>query len=140
MANDPDCIFCKIAAGIAPSFKIYEDGEALAFMDINPFNEGHTLAIPRAHFANLHEVDEAAMTATMRAAKRAAKAIEAVLKPDGINLIQANGPGAAQSVMHFHIHVFPRKFGDEASLNWGLKPGDRKAIGALAERLKAAVG
>jgi histidine triad (HIT) family protein len=138
--TDPDCIFCKIAAGIAPSFKIYEDADALAFMDINPFNEGHSLAIPRAHSENLHEVSEPAMVAAMRAAKKAAAAIQKVLNPDGINLIQANGPGAAQSVMHFHIHVFPRRFGDEASLNWGLKPGDRKAIGALAERLRAAVG
>ena len=140
MNADPNCIFCKIAAGIAPSYRIYEDDEALAFMDINPFNEGHALAIPREHAENLYATSDAAMAAAMRAAKEVAVAINTVLAPDGINLVQANGPGAAQSVMHFHIHVLPRRFGDEAMINWGLRPGERQKIAALAERLKAAIG
>ena len=139
MTSDPDCIFCKIASGVAPSFKVYEDDHALAFMDINPFNEGHTLAVPKDHFINLLDVGPDAMAATVLAAQRAARAIEKILKPDGINLIQANGPGAAQSVMHFHIHVLPRKFGDEAPINWGLRPGNQAVIADLAEKLRGAI-
>ena len=139
MASDPDCIFCKIASGVAPSFKIYEDDHSLAFMDINPFNEGHSLAIPKAHFINLLDVSAEAMAATMNAAQCAARAIEKTMSPDGINLIQANGPGAAQSVMHFHIHVLPRKFGDEAPINWGLRPGNQAVIAELAEKLMGAI-
>jgi histidine triad (HIT) family protein len=60
-----------------------------------------------------------------------------VLTPDGLNLVQANGPGAAQSVFHFHVHVFPRRNGDRASLNWSLTPGDKDAIAALAERIRS---
>jgi histidine triad (HIT) family protein len=138
IASDPDCIFCKIASGVAPSFKVYEDDQALAFMDINPFNEGHALAIPKAHFINLLDVSEDAMSATINAAQRAARAIEKRISPDGINLIQANGPGAAQSVMHFHIHILPRKFGDEAPINWGLRPGNQAVIADLAEMLMGA--
>ena len=68
MASDPECIFCKIASGVAPSFKIYEDEHSLAFMDINPYNEGHSLAIPKAHFNNLLDVSADAMAATINAA------------------------------------------------------------------------
>ena len=139
MVSDPDCIFCKIASGVAPCFKVYEDDDSLAFMDINPFNEGHTLAIPKAHFVNLYDVGQEAMAATINAAQKAARAIEKITSPDGINLIQANGPGAAQSVMHFHIHVLPRKFGDEAPINWGLRPGNQSVIAELAEKLMAAI-
>ena len=72
-------------------------------------------------------------------AKRVAGALQAELNPDGINLAQANGEGAAQSVMHFHMHILPRRLGDELKLNWGIRPGDMKAIGELAERIKANV-
>ena len=139
MVSDPDCIFCKIASGVAPCFKVYENDDALAFMDINPFNEGHTLAIPKTHFTNLYDVSEEAMTAAINAAQKAARAIEKIISPDGINLIQANGPGAAQSVMHFHIHILPRTFGDEAPINWGLRPGNQSVIAELAEKLMAAI-
>ena len=139
MASDPECIFCKIASGVAPSFKIYEDEHSLAFMDINPYNEGHSLAIPKAHLNNLLDVSADAMAATINAAQRAAQAIEKTMSPDGINLIQANGPGAAQSVMHFHIHVLPRKFKNEAPINWGLRPGNQAVIAELAEKLMGAI-
>ncbi len=74
------------------------------------------------------------------AARKVAKAVNEVVKPDGLNLIQATGPGAAQSVMHFHIHILPRRLGDELKINWGLKPGNREAIARLAEKIKAELG
>lgn len=132
-----DCIFCKIIAGEIPCFKLYESDDILAFMDINPANEGHALVIPKEHSADVHAVSSAAISATVITAKIIAAAIEKTLSPDGINLLQCNGPAAAQSVLHFHMHVLPRRDGDELKLNWGLEPGDMDAIGKLAERIRA---
>jgi len=132
-----DCIFCKIIAGEIPCFKLYESDDTLAFMDINPANEGHALVIPKAHSTDVHTVSDAAISSTVITAKKIAAAIEKTLSPDGMNLLQCNGRAAAQSVLHFHMHVLPRREGDELKLNWGLEPGDMDAIGQLAERIRA---
>lgn len=136
MTADPDCLFCKIIAGEIPCFKLDENDETLAFMDINPANEGHALVIPKKHARDVYAVSDAAITATVKTAKKIAAAIDKTLNPDGLNLLQCNGPAAAQSVFHFHMHVLPRREGDELKLNWGLKPGDMDAIGELAERIR----
>ena len=136
MSANQDCIFCKIIAGEIPCFKIYEDEDTLAFMDINPANEGHALVIPKQHAENLHRVSDDALAATARSAKKVAAAIDRTLGPAGLNLLQCNGPAAAQSVMHFHMHVLPRRAGDDLKLNWGLEAGDMDAIGRLAERIR----
>ena len=137
MSNGSDCIFCKIVAGEIPCFRLYEDDATLAFMDINPANEGHALVIPKEHAADVHAVSVVAIAATVVTARKIAGALERTLNPDGLNLLQANGPAAAQSVLHFHMHVLPRYHDDELKLNWGLEPGDMDAIGALAERIRA---
>ena len=136
MTADADCLFCKIIAGEIPCFKLFENDDTLAFMDINPANEGHALVIPKEHAKDVYAVSDASITATVKTAKKIAAAIDKTLKPDGLNLLQCNGPAAAQSVFHFHMHVLPRQEGDELKLNWGLKPGDMDAIGALAERIR----
>ncbi len=136
MTADADCLFCKIIAGEIPCFKLFENDETLAFMDINPANEGHALVIPKEHSRDVHAVSDAAITATVTTAKKIAAAIDKTLNPDGLNLLQCNGPAAAQSVFHFHMHVLPRREGDELKLNWGLRTGDMDAIGALAERIR----
>ena len=138
--HESDCIFCKIVAGEIPCFKIHEDDRVLCFMDINPFNDGHCLVITKAHAENLYAADDADLAACIAAAKRVARAVEECLAPDGINLVQANGPGAGQSVFHFHIHVFPRAEDDGAMLNWGIKAGDMGRIAAHAETIRAALG
>ncbi len=136
MTADVDCLFCKIIAGEIPCFKLFENNETLAFMDINPANEGHALVIPKEHARDVHAVSDAAITATVKTAKKIAAAIDKTLNPDGLNLLQCNGPAAAQSVFHFHMHVLPRREGDKLKLNWGLSPGDMDAIRALAERIR----
>ncbi|MDE1903926.1 MAG: HIT family protein [Alphaproteobacteria bacterium] len=137
MQTDPNCIFCKIVAGQIPSFKLTEDAATLAFMDINPANEGHCLVIAKPHHPTLYDMPPELLAAVSVTALKVAKAVNAALKPDGLNLVQSNGPGAAQSVPHFHVHVLPRRLGDKLPLNWELKPGDRAAIAATAERIKA---
>ena len=134
-----DCIFCKIVAGEIPCFKLYEDDRVLSFMDINPFNDGHCLVLPKAHGENLYTTDDADLAACIQAAKRVAAAVDRVVQPDGLNLLQANGPGAGQTVFHFHIHVFPRRSGDNAQFDWGHEPGDMDKIGKLAEEIRAAL-
>lgn len=137
MSTDPNCIFCKIVAGTVPSFKLFEDAETLAFMDINPVHDGHALVIPKAHYPSVFDIAPEAIAAAARVAARVAQAVDATVKPDGLNLIQANGEGAGQSVGHFHFHVFPRRLGDGVAINWEPKPGDMARIAEMAERIRA---
>ena len=136
MSRDPDCVFCKIVAGEVPSFKLFEDDATLAFMDINPANEGHALIIPKEHTADLYSISDESLASTVATARKVAAALSRALNPDGLNLVQCNGPAAAQSVMHFHVHVLPRVKDDRLAMNWGLKLGDIDAIGRLAERIR----
>ncbi|HEY4472322.1 MAG TPA: HIT domain-containing protein, partial [Stellaceae bacterium] len=103
MASDPNCIFCKIVAGEIPSFKLYENAETLAFMDINPVHDGHCLVIPKAHSRDVFEIAPEDFAAAARSAAKIAKAVNAAVPCDGINLMQANGEGAGQSVGHVHL-------------------------------------
>lgn len=136
MRRDPDCVFCKIVAGEIPSFKLFEDEATLAFMDINPASEGHALVIPKEHAPDLYAVSDEALARTSVTAKKVAAALARTLNPDGLNIVQCNGAAAAQSVMHFHVHVLPRVTDDGLAMNWGLKLGDIDAIGRLAERIR----
>ena len=137
MASDPNCVFCKIVAGTIPCFRIFEDAATLAFLDINPVNPGHALVIPRNHATNLLTADAPDLAAAIATAKRVAMAIDYTLSPFGINLLQANGPGAAQSVLHFHLHVIPRVKGDDLKMNWPQKSADKQALADLAGRIRA---
>ncbi len=137
---DENCVFCKILKGEIPSFKIYEDESTFAFMDINPANPGHALVIPKFHAAGLYDIPADWLAACTATAQKVAVALNRALEPDGITLVQANGEGAAQSVLHFHLHVLPRHNDDGLKLNWGMNPGDMDDIAALAERVRATVG
>jgi histidine triad (HIT) family protein len=140
MHTDPDCIFCKIVAGEIPCLKLWEDDTSLAFMDINPANPGHALSIVKEHHATLYETPAALLAGAIGTAKRVATAVRDVVAPHGINIVQANGPGAGQSVFHLHFHILPRLDGDEMKLNWGHTPGDMDAVKALHEKLVKALG
>jgi histidine triad (HIT) family protein len=139
MTLDDACIFCRIIRGEVPSQRVCEDDRALAFMDINPANPGHVLVIPKIHAETLFALDESWLTATTLVVQRVARAVQQVFDPYGLNIVQANGPGAAQSVPHFHWHVLPRARDDGLSMNWSLRPGDREAIAQAAARIRAAL-
>jgi histidine triad (HIT) family protein len=136
---DANCVFCRIIRGEIPSFRILEDDRTIAFMDINPAAPGHTLVIPKIHSETVFTLEEAWLTATVSVAQRVARAVQNVFRPFGLNIVQANGPGAAQSVPHFHWHVLPRAKDDGLPLNWALRSGDIPAIAETAERLRAAL-
>jgi len=136
---DDDCIFCKIIRGEIPAIKIYEDDESLAFMDINPIAPGHCLVIPKHHAENIFVTPPEASAAAMAAVSRVAPAVDKAVRPDGINIVQANGPGAKQSVFHTHFHIIPRAMDDGLTMNWEMIPGDMAEITAIAEKIKAAI-
>jgi histidine triad (HIT) family protein len=139
MKTDPDCIFCKIVAGRMPCFKLLEDDDTLAFMDIYPANDGHCLVIAKDHYPTVFEISNDAFAAVSRSVARVARAVNQAVSPDGLNLVQANGPAAQQSVAHFHVHVLPRRRGDELKLNWSPKAGDADTIAAIAEKIRASL-
>ncbi len=139
LPTDESCIFCKIVAGQLPCFKLLEDEATIAFMDINPVNPGHALAVAKGHWPTIDVIPPEVLAAVARTAQRVAKAVMATLEPSGVNLLQSNGLGAGQSVPHLHVHILPRFPGDEVRLNWIYKPGDKAEIEAICERLKAAL-
>ena len=135
-----NCVFCRIAAGTIPSTKIYEDGSTLAIMDINPLTPGHLLVLPKAHVENLFDADEKTVAEVIRVVVRIAKAIRRGLKPDGLNVLQANGRAAFQSVPHLHFHLIPRREGDGAGFDWPPVPGKPEELSRLGGEIRAALG
>jgi histidine triad (HIT) family protein len=134
------CIFCRIVAGELPAQRIDEDATTLAFMDINPGTPGHALVVSKAHAVDIHDVAPDLLADMARAAQRVARAAVAGLGCAGVNLIQASGAAAFQSVFHIHIHVVPRYPDDGVRLPWKPKPGDPEAIARAAELLRGQLG
>ncbi len=132
------CIFCAIVEGRSPSANVYEDEHTIAFMDINPALDGHTLVIPRAHIRDLWEIGEDDAAKVMAASVRVAAQIRKALEPDGINIMHATGVVAFQSVFHFHLHLIPRYAGDPIKMPFVPRPGDRTKIAAIADKIRGA--
>ncbi len=103
-----DCIFCKIVNGDIPSYKVFENDEVFAFLDINPVNPGHTLVIPKKHAKDLFEVDEQSYLEVQRVVQKLAPKIKEVVGACGVNIMQNNLPCAGQVVEHLHVHIIPR--------------------------------
>lgn len=137
----PDCIFCKIVAGKAPCFRIYQDDRVLAFADINPISAGHTLIIPKVHAETIWEISTDDLMAIHHASRKIADAIQKTLKPAGLALVQLNGRAVNQVVMHYHLHLIPRAqgAGPLPLTHWQLKPGNRDAIGETSVEIAAAI-
>ena len=140
MNRDPNCIFCKIVAGELPSIRVYEDDHSLVFMDINPVAKGHALVIPKQHWQNLYEIPDEHLGYVVATAKYVAAAVRKTLNPDGVSLTQANGKGAAQSVLHFHFHIVPRTMEDDIKINWELQPGNMDEIQSIADQIQENFG
>ncbi len=130
-----DCIFCKIISGDAPAYKVFEDGDVIAFLDIFPWAKGHTLVVPKNHSPNIFEIPDDDATAVMRAVRRIAPVLRDTLEADGLNLLQSNGQAAWQTVNHFHVHLIPRWAGDSLVPPGRSAPGDHEAIEATAKKL-----
>ncbi|MGH7141472.1 MAG: HIT family protein [Minisyncoccia bacterium] len=107
-----DCLFCKIAAGEIPSYKIFENDATLAFLDIHPVNPGHTLVIPKKHFYNLLDIEADDWRAVAETTRKISRTVHDALDADGINLQMNNREHAGQVVNHPHVHIIPRFRGD----------------------------
>src|SRR3954451_2959136 len=137
MAQDPDCLFCKIVAGEIPSTRIDSDERTVAFMDINPATRGHLLVVPREHARDLLEVGDEDLAACASAAQRLARRVKERLGADGVNLLNPCGSPAWHTASPFHVHVIPRYDVYTLRLPWVPGPGDEDEIAAAARELTA---
>ena len=140
MTSVDACIFCRIAADGAEHEVIARSDRAIAFMNAHPAGYGHALVIPKAHAENIWDVSEEDAVAVWQLARRVASAARDGLEAEGLNLFQANGRAAWQSVFHFHLHVVPRWAGDALVPNWTEPLGNRAEITRAAVELRAALG
>lgn len=114
---ESSCIFCNIVSGAKPCHKVLETDLVLAFMDIYPAGDGHTLVIPKAHYESVFDISVEGMRAVASAGHALASAINAALAPDGMSIVQANGAAAGQTVLHYHWHLLPRTAGQRMRLH-----------------------
>ena len=113
-----DCIFCKIANGEIPAATLYEDDDFRVILDLGPASKGHSLILPKSHAANIYELPDETAAKAMVLAKKMATMLRDGLNCDGFNIVQNNGEIAGQTVFHFHMHLIPRKAGDQAVPEW----------------------
>lgn len=113
-----DCIFCKIIAGQIPCIKIYENDHVLAFLDIGPISDGHTLVIPKQHCNRLDEVSEDAMAEVAKVLPAIAGSVRKAMDAEGYNVLCNNGGAAGQVVEHLHFHIIPRNPNDGVFNRW----------------------
>jgi histidine triad (HIT) family protein len=129
------CVFCKIVSGEIPSYKIYEDESALAFLDIMPVNPGHTLVIPKKHYENIEAIPEEELADLIKVVKKVGLALKNGFGAKGYNLTENNDPIAGQIIPHLHFHLIPRVEGDDLKLWPQGKYGEGEAE-TVALRLK----
>jgi histidine triad (HIT) family protein len=132
------CIFCRIVAGEAPAARVHEDEHSLAFLDLFPAAEGHTLVVPKLHYADLFSTTEETLSAVTLTARRVARAMRKALAPDGLMVVQLNGAAAGQTVFHYHVHLLPRATGSEPRFH-GREAADPARLAELAARIRAAL-
>lgn len=117
MAYDDSNVFAKILRGEMPCFKVYEDDRTLAFMDVMPQSEGHTLVIPKFPAENIFDLDPEYMAAMALTVKKLAPAVKAAFNAPGLMIMQLNGSEAGQTVFHIHTHIIPRVGGLQLKLH-----------------------
>lgn len=134
--NQKDCIFCRMAGGEIPAAKVYEDDVVLSFLDIGPLSEGHTLLIPKEHFARLEECPPELLGKVASHLGKIASAVIKATNADGYNVLCNNGRAAGQLVEHLHFHIIPRKAGDGVFNRWPSFKYPQGKIEKLADQIK----
>lgn len=131
-----NCIFCKIVKGELPCYKVYEDSNFLAFLDISPINQGHTLLISKKHFETVLDINETDFGKMMKMGKKLSAKIIKVVNADGFELRINNKKAAGQIVPHLHLHIMPRFNKDRLKFDWPTKKYSQKEMNVLAEKIK----
>ncbi len=124
------CLFCRMVAGQIPVAKIYEDDVVLAFLDIGPLSDGHTLVVPKQHFVKLHDCPAELLGQVCSCLGKLAGAVATAMNCDGYNLLCNNGRAAGQLIEHVHFHIIPRNAGDRVFDRW---PSHKYADGKIRE-------
>lgn len=137
--RDEDCIFCKIANGEIPAATVYEDDEFRVILDLGPASRGHALILPKSHYRDICEADEAVAAKLFPLAARIGGAMKKGLGASGFNVVQNNGTSAGQTVFHLHVHVIPRYEGGPAMVAWEPGKADAEELAQTAEILKSII-
>ncbi len=107
MAYDDQNIFAKILRGDAPAYAVYETNECLAFLDVMPQSDGHTLVLPKSPATDIFELDDNMAAKLIQAVQHVSRGVRKAFDPDGVKIFQLNGSAAGQTVFHLHVHVVP---------------------------------
>lgn len=134
--NLTDCLFCKMAAGLIPVTKIYEDEIVLAFLDIGPISDGHSLLIPKQHFEKLDNCPPELLSQVAFRMGKIARAVSVAMNSDGYNVMCNNGRAAGQVIEHLHFHIIPRKSGDGVLNRWPSYKYKEGQIEKIAEQIR----
>ena len=137
MAYDENNIFAKILRGEADAFHVYEDDNSLAFLDVMPQSDGHTLVLPKAPAENLFDLEPSMAGALFQSTQIVAHTVRTAFKPDGSVVTQFNGSAAGQSVFHFHMHIIPR-YADTDLRRHGRRMANTAVLEDHAKRIRAA--
>ncbi len=136
---DPSNVFAKILRGEIPCHKVYEDEATLAFMDVMPQADGHTLIVPKIPARNILDVPPDALAAVIATTQRIAKAAKTAFAAPGVLVMQFNETAAGQTVFHLHFHVIPRFEGESLRPHTG-GMADHAVLAAHAARIREALG
>ena len=131
-----DCIFCKIVNGRIPAAKVYEDEKVISFLDIMPANKGHCLVVPKNHAQTLIEMSDEDLAATLKAAKKVAKALSLSFGNGSFNVVMNNGKEAGQVVNHVHIHIIPRFQKDRLRIKWSHLKYEGEEMKEYSDKIK----
>lgn len=129
------CVFCKIVKGEIPSYKIYENDDVLAFLDIAQLTNGHTLIIPKKHYENIFALDEDISAKLLQATAVVARMLQQKLNINDLNLINNNGAKAGQEVNHYHLHLLPRYDGDNVKFSFQKKEINHENLKAIQQKI-----
>ena len=135
MAYRDTNVFAQILRGNAPAFKVYENDSALAFMDIMPQMDGHTLVIPKSAAENLHDVEPEILGETIKVVQLVSGAVQRAFEAPGIMIAQLNGAAAGQTVFHLHFHIMPRFEGLDFKLH-ARELEDGEKLAEFAQRIR----
>jgi histidine triad (HIT) family protein len=135
--TDQSCQFCKLARKENDASIVFEDERTMAFLDIRPVNDGHTLVIPKAHYANIYEIPDDEIAYVYKTVKKVASAVKKSVRAEGISITQHNGRAALQRVFHLHVHVIPRYEGQRFPRPEELSEAMREKLEGIAEKIRA---
>ena len=138
--KDDSCISCKIANGEIPSNTIYEDGEFRVILDLGPASKGHALILPKSHYKDICEADQAVAEKLFPLAAKLGGAMKQSLGASGFNVVQNNGTSAGQTVFHLHVHVIPRYDGGPQMVAWNPQEANNDELKATAKVIRDTLG